>query len=621
MSEIFPRERPAQALAFTGERMTSALGGQIEIEHLHRYFLARELARGKDVLEIACGEGYGAALLAQVATSVIAFDVSADAVAHARRSYRRPNLSFALGDARRIPAEDASVDVVTSFETLEHFAAHEQFYAELRRVLRPGGVLIISTPERTVYSPDGSAANPYHVRELTQAEFLAGLRAVFPHVGILLQRPMLGSVMLPASGFPAAGPIASFEQRGPDAFEADTGLPRGLYMVAYASDRPVTLPAASVYIETSQLALREAQTEQRIARQAARLAAEHAGALEQQRQEHQRLIEAIRTSTSWRLTAPLRVIARRLGRRARAPAAPAKPAAEPAPPEAGPPGLTPAQITRQQKALGLDIAPPALAITIGVVTYDNAPEQLRRCFASAALALRRAGGSARLLAIDNGAPSGPHEGVEWLRSQGNLGFGRAHNLLMEAAFAGGADIYIAANPDGAFHPDCVAALARMVAAHDNAALVEAAQFPAEHPKSYDPVTLATAWASGACLAISRKLFEATGGFDEAFFMYGEDVDLSWRVRALGFPVLIAPHALFLHAVTNRPDEPALRRAMLASTVLLARKWGADDAARQAAHALEEAGGVAPEAAPVPVPAAWRHVADFSHGASFSDVRW
>jgi GT2 family glycosyltransferase/SAM-dependent methyltransferase len=620
MSEIFPRERPAQALAFTGERMTSALGGQIEIEHLHRYFLARELARGKDVLEIACGEGYGAALLAQVATSVTAFDVAAEAVAHARRSYRRPNLTFALGDARRIPAPDASADMVTSFETLEHFAAHEQFYAELRRVLRPGGVLIISTPERTVYSPDGSAANPYHVRELTQAEFLDGLRAVFPHVGILLQRPMLGSVMLPAAGFPATGPIASFEQRGPDAFEADTGLPRGLYMVAYASDRPVTLPAASVYIETSQLALRDARTEQRIAQQAAGLAAEHAAALEQQRQAHQRQIEAIRASTSWRLTAPLRIIARRLGRRARAPAAPAK-AAEPPPPEAGPPGLTPALMARQQQALGQDIAPPALSVTIGVVTYDNPPEALRRCFASAALALRRAGGAGRLLAIDNGAPSGAHEGVEWLQSRGNLGFGRAHNLLMEAAFRGGAEIYVAANPDGAFHPDCVAALARMVAAHDGAALVEAAQFPAEHPKAYDPVTLATAWAAGACLAIPRKLFEATGGFDEAFFMYGEDVDLSWRARALGFPVLIAPHALFLHGVTNRPDQPALRRAMLASTVLLARKWWAEDAARQAAAQLADAGGNVPEAAPVPVPPEWRHVADFSHGQSFSEVRW
>jgi GT2 family glycosyltransferase/SAM-dependent methyltransferase len=617
MSEIFTRERAAEALAFTGERMTTGLGGQIEIEHLHRYFLARELARGKEVLEIACGEGYGAALLAQVAVSVIAFDVSAAAITHARRSYRRPNLTFAVGDARRIPAADASVDVVTSFETLEHLDAHEEFYAELRRVLRPGGVLIISTPERTVYSAAGTTPNPYHVRELTQAEFLSGLRAVFPHIGILLQRPMLGSVMLPAAGYEAAGQIACFEQLGPDAFEADTALPRGLYMLAYASDLPVTLPAASVYIETSELALRDAQTEQLIAQQRAQLAAEQAAAL-----ARQRLIEAIRTSTSWRLTGPLRVIGRRLGRLARAPAAPAKRlAAATAPPAAGLQGLTPVQTARQQAALGLNFAPPALSITIGVVTYHNPPEQLRRCFASAALALQRAGGTARLLAIDNGAPSNPHEGVEWLASQGNIGFGRAHNLLMEAAFQGGAELYIAANPDGAFHPDCVAALARMVAAQDGAVLVEATQFPAEHPKTYDPVTLETAWASGACLAISRKLFDATGGFDASFFMYGEDVDLSWRARALGFPVLIAPHAWFLHAVTNRPDQPALRRAMLASTVVLARKWGADYAARQAARQLTEAGWPVPDATPVPVPAAWRRIADFSHDASFSEVRW
>jgi hypothetical protein len=161
----------------------------------------------------------------------------------------------------------------------------------------------------------------------------------------------------------------------------------------------------------------------------------------------------------------------------------------------------------------------------------------------------------------------------------------------------------------------------VTSAHAGKVLAEAIQFPAEHPKTYDPVTLETAWASGACLGIPRQVFEATGGFDEAFFMYCEDVDLSWRARAHGIAVLTVPNALFLHAVTNRPDQRGTRRNMLVSGLLLARKWGADGFAREAAHELERDGWPVPPTHPAPVPEAWRRIADFSHGFSFSPVRW
>jgi GT2 family glycosyltransferase len=208
-----------------------------------------------------------------------------------------------------------------------------------------------------------------------------------------------------------------------------------------------------------------------------------------------------------------------------------------------------------------------------------------------------------------------------MASQGNIGFGAAHNRMMAEAFAGGAALYIAANPDGAFHPGCVLALARAVSARDGAALVEACQFPAEHPKTFDPATLRTAWASGACLAIPRHVFETIGGFDETFFLYCEDVDLSWRARAADIPVLIAPNALFLHAVTNRSESRAARRHMLTSGVLLARKWGDAAFEREAADQLRQAGWAVPERTPAAVPPAWRAVADFTRGFSFSDTRW
>src|SRR5215831_16335592 len=127
MGEIFERVLPQQALEWTGERLTTATAGQVEIEHLHRYFLARHLCRGLDVLDVASGEGYGSALLAQTARSVVGIDVDRASVAHARTAYVASNLRFIEGDARSLPMPDASVDVVVSFETIEHFYEHDVF--------------------------------------------------------------------------------------------------------------------------------------------------------------------------------------------------------------------------------------------------------------------------------------------------------------------------------------------------------------------------------------------------------------------------------------------------------------------------------------------------------------
>jgi len=251
MGEIFERVIPARPLAWTGERLTTNGPPQVEIEHLHRYFLARALCRDLDVLDVAAGEGYGSALMAQTARSVIGVEVSADAVAHASETYTRANLRFLHGDARRLPLEDASVDVVVSFETIEHFYEHDQFVAEVRRVLRRGGRFIASSPDRDVYSPAGSAANPHHVRELSRNEFSALLQGRFAHVHLLGQRPMIGSALV--SDGDGAVPSLTFEKRGATHFEAVVGLPRPVYYVAVASDRPIDCVPDSLYIDTSEV--------------------------------------------------------------------------------------------------------------------------------------------------------------------------------------------------------------------------------------------------------------------------------------------------------------------------------------------------------------------------------
>jgi ubiquinone/menaquinone biosynthesis C-methylase UbiE len=251
MGELIARPSPDSALEFDGERYTTSFGGQTAIEHWHRYLYARELVRGGDVLDIACGEGYGSALLAQTARSVVGVDLSAMAIEHARHAYRSDNLRYLAGNALAIPLEDASVDVVVSFETIEHFRDHGPFLMEIRRVLRPGGLLVISTPDRDNYSPPGTPANPFHQLELTATEFRALLMPHFARLQILGQRILLGSALLREAG--GESPAIVFERRGEDHFEASQGPARAKYLVAVATNSALPALPQSIYVDTDRL--------------------------------------------------------------------------------------------------------------------------------------------------------------------------------------------------------------------------------------------------------------------------------------------------------------------------------------------------------------------------------
>jgi SAM-dependent methyltransferase len=251
MDDVFPREAAAAPEPFTGERLTAALTGQTPIEHYHRYLLARSLCHGLDVLDVASGEGYGSAQIAQVARSVIGVEYAAATVRSAIANFPRPNLRFAQGDARALPLPDACVDMVVSFETIEHFDRQDDFLAEVRRVLRPDGRFIVSTPDRDIYSPPGAPPNPFHVRELTREEFVTLLRRYFDHVEIQSQRPILGSALLGDAASPS--PPMVFERRDATHFEAGPGLRRAPYVVALAANQPLRPLVPSLYIERSDL--------------------------------------------------------------------------------------------------------------------------------------------------------------------------------------------------------------------------------------------------------------------------------------------------------------------------------------------------------------------------------
>lgn len=251
MGEIFRREVAEHPEPFTGERLTTAIGGQVQIEHYHRYLFARSLTHGLDVLDVASGEGYGSALLAQVARSVTGLEYSQPTVLSARANFPRANLSFLQGDARALPFADASFGAAVSFETIEHFDRQDGFVREVRRVLRPDGRFIVSTPDRDVYSHPGAVVNPYHIYELSQQQFVALLHASFAHVALLRQRPLLGSALLAESA--STMPPLVFERRSETHFEANTGLARAPYIVAVASDAALPPLPPSVYIDRSDI--------------------------------------------------------------------------------------------------------------------------------------------------------------------------------------------------------------------------------------------------------------------------------------------------------------------------------------------------------------------------------
>ena len=145
------------------------------IEHASRYQFAAKYVADRHVLDIACGVGYGSDLLAkQSSRSIISVDISEEAIRHGIRHYENRKIAFLVGDATAIPLKDSVVDVVVSFDTLEHIKVYTTFILEVKRCLRPGGFFIVSTPnaERSVHPPR-PPSNPFHVKEFTRNDLIS----------------------------------------------------------------------------------------------------------------------------------------------------------------------------------------------------------------------------------------------------------------------------------------------------------------------------------------------------------------------------------------------------------------------------------------------------------------
>ncbi len=229
-------------------------------EHMHRYAACRDYVAGLEVLDAGCGEGYGTAILGAVAARVTGIDIDAATIHAAQAKYGiKGRVLFREGDSRRTQLPEASFDAVVALETIEHIEDPERLVLEARRLLRPGGLFIVSTPNRDIYNRYKSP-NPFHIKEMDQGEFTSLLERHFAHVDLLGQRMAIVSTMSPVQA-PVESNNGSY--RGFTASEAPGGAPtletrtvrldEPEYFLAVCSAEPIAHPAeaSSIFLSRS----------------------------------------------------------------------------------------------------------------------------------------------------------------------------------------------------------------------------------------------------------------------------------------------------------------------------------------------------------------------------------
>lgn len=180
---------------WTGERLETFIYGDVVVEHLHRYAMAEMFVKDKIVLDIASGEGYGSSILSKTARQVIGVDIDKNAIENANHKYKADNLKYLHGSADKMPIDDSSIDVLVSFETIEHHDKHDEMFKEIKRVLKPNGILIMSSPDKKFYQSI-QKNNPFHIKELFLEEFEKLTKSYFKNVSVYFQNCINGSSVI-----------------------------------------------------------------------------------------------------------------------------------------------------------------------------------------------------------------------------------------------------------------------------------------------------------------------------------------------------------------------------------------------------------------------------------------
>jgi ubiquinone/menaquinone biosynthesis C-methylase UbiE len=282
-------------------------GSIIAAEHESRYRWAATAAAGKRVLDVACGTGYGSAVLAGGgATEVIGVDIDPAAIQQARTGYSAGGRArFEQGDLRDLSFEDGSFDLIVCFETIEHMDRQDAALDELRRVLRDSGHLLLSSPNRDVFPP----GNPHHVREYVPEELEEALSARFPWVELWRQQTWLASLVLDdenASGDGDADLDLSVSKK--------TQLEPGqeLYTIAAAGPAPLKglhgVGMVCEPLEIKEIVLNDIELRQRAGDMWLELqeVKHELSRCKEALAEQKRLLADVEASKSWRITKPLR---------------------------------------------------------------------------------------------------------------------------------------------------------------------------------------------------------------------------------------------------------------------------------------------------------------------------
>lgn len=284
---------------FTGERVIPGLvDADLLNEHLARYLFAKHfiahMPQPANVFDAGCGSGYGSAELRKTGASVTGADISGEAVAYAREHFGAQGIRFVEAPCESLPFEPESFDLVTAFEVIEHLERWQNLLIEANRVLKPGGVLLVSTPNRDYYTESRGDAgpNPFHVHEFDYAEFQEALSAIFPHVRLWTQNHAGAIVFAPPT------------PEGASLQASDPSDPAGAHFYLAACSRsPIEVNEIFTWTPSSGNVLRE--REKHIARLAGELQqkdawleqniAEHAELL----RRHEALTEELKSSNNW----------------------------------------------------------------------------------------------------------------------------------------------------------------------------------------------------------------------------------------------------------------------------------------------------------------------------------
>ena len=171
------------------ERLANDPTSELWGEHRSRYRFAAQFVGGKTVLDVACGAGFGLTMLSEAGANPIGVDYDAGSLSDIHRA--QPRVGLTRADATQLPFNDGAFDVIATFETIEHVGDARAMVLELRRVLRRGGRLVLSTPNRLFGPPERHSANQFHIREFTADELRDLLSESFDEVQLFGQRPVL----------------------------------------------------------------------------------------------------------------------------------------------------------------------------------------------------------------------------------------------------------------------------------------------------------------------------------------------------------------------------------------------------------------------------------------------